>query len=49
MPFAERAQFAEEVERLDELSNGAVDAIQAKRYEEAERLCKELLRKGIFT
>jgi protein O-GlcNAc transferase len=44
LPLAERVQIAEEVERLDQLSNGAVDAIQAKRFEEAERICEELLR-----
>jgi tetratricopeptide (TPR) repeat protein len=44
MTNAERTQIAEEVERLDRLSNGAVDAIHAKRYEEAERLCEELLK-----
>lgn len=34
----------EDTERLDQLSNGALDAIKAGRYQEAERLCKELLR-----
>ena len=44
LSVAEHARFEEEVRRLDDLSNGAVDAIQAKRYEEAQRLCDELLR-----
>lgn len=44
LPFAERAKIAEEVQRLDDLSNGAIDAIEAKRYDEAERLCEKLLR-----
>jgi len=42
--IAEMRQVAEEAQRLDELSNGALDAIEAKRYEEAQRLCEELLR-----
>jgi tetratricopeptide (TPR) repeat protein len=29
---------------IDQLSNRAVDAIQQKRYEDAERLCEQLLR-----
>ncbi len=29
---------------VDQLSNSAVDAIQKMRYEEAERLCEQLLR-----
>lgn len=33
----------EETDSLDEISNGAVDAIQAGRYEEAEALCERLL------
>ncbi len=45
LSFAERAQIAEETDRLDEISNGALDAIKAKRYDEAERLCEELLQK----
>jgi tetratricopeptide (TPR) repeat protein len=44
LSFAERAKIAEEVQRLDDLSNGALDAIEAKRYEEAERLCADLFR-----
>lgn len=44
LPFEERAKIAKEVQRLDDLSNGALDAIEAKRYDEAERLCTELLR-----
>ncbi len=41
---AEHAKFEEEVRRLDDLSNGALDAIEGKRYEDAERLCDDLLR-----
>lgn len=41
---AERAQIAEEVQELDDLSNGALDHIKAGRYDEAEKLCEELLR-----
>lgn len=44
LSFSERAQIAAEVQRLDDLSNGAIDAIHARRYADAERLCAELLR-----
>jgi uncharacterized protein YecA (UPF0149 family) len=44
LPFEERARIAKKVQRLDDLSNGVLDAIEAKRYDEAERLCEELLR-----
>lgn len=44
LPFAERAKIAAEVQRLDDLSNGALDAIEAKLYEKAENLCDVLLR-----
>jgi len=44
LPLAERAKIAAEVDRLDDLSNGALDAIEAKRFDEAERLCTDLLR-----
>jgi uncharacterized protein YecA (UPF0149 family) len=44
LPSAERARIAEEVQRLDDLSNGALDAIQARRYEDADRLCEKLIR-----
>ncbi len=33
----------EEIERLDRLSNGALDLIHAGRLDEAERLCEQLL------
>jgi len=41
---AEMRHVAEEAQRLDELSNGALDAIEAKRYADAERLCEQVLR-----
>ncbi|MBI2931373.1 MAG: hypothetical protein HYY16_06955 [Planctomycetes bacterium] len=44
LPLAERTKIAHKVQRLDDLSNGAIDAIEAKRYDEAERLCEALLR-----
>jgi tetratricopeptide (TPR) repeat protein len=28
---------------IDDLSNGALDAIEARRYDEAEKLCRRLL------
>jgi uncharacterized protein YecA (UPF0149 family) len=43
MSMAERAQIAEEIQLLDDLSNGALDQIKARRYDEAERLCERLL------
>lgn len=42
-PQAPRAGVMYE-EDIDRLSNSAVDAIQAKRHEEAEKLCEQLLR-----
>ena len=33
----------DEVERLDQLSNGALDLIHAGRLDEAERMCQQLL------
>lgn len=36
--------FEEGLDRLDELSNSAVDAIEGKKYEEAETICEQLLR-----
>jgi len=43
-PLAEQAKIAQEVQRLDDLSNGAMEAIEGKRYDEAERLCADLVR-----
>jgi tetratricopeptide (TPR) repeat protein len=40
----DQAKFAEEALELDDLSNGALDEIKAGRFDEAERLCEELLR-----
>lgn len=39
-----RQTMQDDLERLDGWSNGAIDAIQAGRHEEAERLCEELLK-----
>jgi len=36
--------FEDGLDRLDEISNSAVDAIRGKRYEEAEKICEQLLR-----
>lgn len=44
LPLSERAQIAQDVVRLDDISNGAGDAVKGRRYEEAEKLCQELLR-----
>ena len=44
LSVAERGQIAEEVQELDDLSNGALDEIKAGRYDKAEKLCQELLR-----
>jgi tetratricopeptide (TPR) repeat protein len=44
LPTAERDRIAKEVRRLDDLSNAAVDAIEVKRFDEAEKLCESLLR-----
>jgi tetratricopeptide (TPR) repeat protein len=44
LPPAERAQIEVDVDRLDDLSNEAGDAIKGRRYEEAEKICQELLR-----
>jgi tetratricopeptide (TPR) repeat protein len=43
LSLSERAKIAKEVQRLDDLSNGAMDAIEAKRYDEAEKMCESLL------
>jgi tetratricopeptide (TPR) repeat protein len=32
-----------EIDRLDQLSNGSLDLINAGRFEEAERMCQQLL------
>lgn len=42
---ARKEYFEEGWDKLDEISNGAVDAIHAKRFDEAEQLCKELLQR----
>ena len=44
LPFAERAQIAEEVRELDDLSNSALDEIEAGRFDKAEKLCEKLLK-----
>ena len=41
---SEQDEIAEGAQELDDISNGALDKIEAGRYEEAEKLCDELLR-----
>lgn len=45
MSLEERTKIAEEIQELDDLSNGALDHIKAGRYDEAQKLCDELFRK----